>query len=170
MFGTSFDRVTASREWTVDEISNGLETRPPVPVRDYSEYPGQIADEGLLRRNRLVHIGRHACWNLLSVGLPVLGILLGLVITETSAAAVTPQGITAHQQLNPAAGAHPLPTKLIRRIEAAGHSSDPGASGISLMILPTAGFLAFPKLPRRFHTEYRGRVIQVYFRPLARPG
>ncbi|MBV8892274.1 MAG: hypothetical protein JO266_09950 [Acidobacteria bacterium] len=47
----------------------------------------------------------------------------------------------------------PLLTKLIRGIGAAGRPSDPGTSGVSPMVLPTADFLAFTKPPRRFHTE-----------------
>lgn len=84
----------------------------------------------------------------------------------------------AHPQavLSPVYGALPAPggpsgpQNLIRRINATRDSSDPGTSGISLMILPTASFLAFPKLPRHVNTDYRGRVTQVYLRPLTRPG
>ena len=170
--GTFSGRITALPEWAADEIFPDRSNRLFVSGSEDSEHPGDGAGEVVLPRKRLTGITRRTWSKLLAAGsLTILGIVLGLALTEASAATNLPLAGSAHQYLDPAASGHPpRPGNLFRRIDPARDSGGRGASEISPMILETAGFLAFPQLPQHAATEYRGRLTQVHLRPLARPG
>lgn len=170
--GTFPGRITTFPKWAVGAMFPDRDSAPLAPVSDDSEHPEDRADEAVLPRKRVVSIARRTWRKRLAVGsLTILGIVLGLTLTEASAATNLPLDGSAHQYITPADAGHPPRTgNLFRRIDPARDSGGRGASEISPIILATTDFLAFPQLPQHAATEYLGRLTQVHLRPFARPG